>query len=125
MKQREIIRDGRLYTLISVFAKEERTTPRLLYNRIERGLPTVMDGGHIYVNRDDYRAFCGIPGAAANSGRRDTLTIDGRAYHALRWYMARHPVTRTELWDLPYVMVRGTRYVAEDDFMQKYWWMEG
>lgn len=131
MYQREIIRDGKLYTLISLFAKNEHTTPTRIYRMVERGMPTVVSEGHIYINRDDYGDYSGSVKPYGETPRDSvfvnmtTIVLGDRTYHPIKWYMAQHPVSRKELMNMPYVMVSGLRCIAEDDFKERYWWMEG
>jgi len=130
MYQREIIRNGKLYTLICLFAKSERTTPARMYRLIERGLPTVVHEGHVYISREDYCDFCGYspPNDKPENAviaNMNAITLGNRTYHPIKWYMAQHPVSRKELMSMPHVMVSGLRCIAEDDFKERYWWMEG
>lgn len=125
MLRREIIINGKLYTLISVLAREERVSASTMLRRIERGMPSRTVGGHVYVNREDCREFCGIKEKVEKPDRLNTLVIGGRVCHPFRWYQSRNAVRRYELANLPNTVVSGIRYIAEEDFKREYWWMEG
>lgn len=124
MNKNKIIRNGKLYELIGTVAKEERTSANTIQKRIEGGMHAEIERGHVYVNREDFREAQGKCSPPAKPEHACTLVIGGKACHPYKWYMGRNAVSRAELADLPNTLVGGVRYVAEDDFRGKYWWME-